>query len=204
MFQQELIASFKNLTDDEQLIDYLLRNIVTAYTSPNRHYHNLQHLDNLTRELKPLQSFIKDWNVLILAIGYHDFVYDAQRQDNEEKSAAYAVAALHNILATDKLERCTKMVLATKTHHDTLDVDTNYFTDADLSILGKPESEYVIYLQQIREEYRLFPDLIYKPARRKVLKHFLQMGRIYKSGYFYDRYELQARKNLARELDDLA
>jgi predicted metal-dependent HD superfamily phosphohydrolase len=45
----------------------------------------------------------------------------------------------------------------------------------------------------------MYPDFLYKPGRRKVLTHFLEMERIFKSDHFYQKYEEQARKNLLFE-----
>ena len=99
-----------------------------------------------------------------------------------------------------RLAKCRNIILATKAHDQSDDPDTNYFTDADLSILGKPKTEYFNYTQAIRKEYKVLPDLIYKPGRIRVIRHFLEMERIYKSEYFYKQYELSARQNLKDEL----
>ena len=48
-----------------------------------------------------------------------------------------------------------------------------------------------------------YHDIIYKPGRQKVLKHFLAMNRIYKTDHFFKKYEPQARINLANELSRL-
>ena len=87
-----------------------------------------------------------------------------------------------------------------KNHEIDNDADVNYFTDADLSILGTSSSDYENYTGQIRKEYSAYPDFIYKQGRRKVLKHFIEMARIYKTPYFFDKYEHQARVNLTNEL----
>jgi predicted metal-dependent HD superfamily phosphohydrolase len=50
----------------------------------------------------------------------------------------------------------------------------------------------------------VYPDVIYKPGRKKVLAHFLQMERIYKTGIFFTMFEKQARQNLQDELAELA
>lgn len=56
---------------------------------------------------------------------------------------------------------------------------------------------------QVRKEYSIYPDLLYKPGRKKVLQHFLQMERIFKTQVFYDKYETQSRRNLEKELNQL-
>ena len=92
--------------------------------------------------------------------------------------------------------KCTKS-------HEFSDSDTNYFTDADLSILGKSWKTYEEYYQQIRKEYKIYPDFIYNSGRKKALQHFLKMDRIFKTDYFFEKYEIQARENLQNELQIL-
>jgi len=200
MFQHEFIKCLRKLSDDQKLRENLWLDIASVYSSPKRHYHNLFHLDHLTGELKPLKNLLKDWDVVVLAIAYHDVVYNIRKQDNEERSAEYAKVKLQTLLSPERLENCVRMILATKAHNKNPKEDIDYFTDADLSVLGRTESEYFIYVQQIRKEYQLYPNFIYKPGRKKLVQHFLQMSRIYKTEYFYDKYEQQARSNLQKEL----
>jgi predicted metal-dependent HD superfamily phosphohydrolase len=100
----------------------------------------------------------------------------------------------------EKVALCYSQVLATKGHTISKDNDTNLFTDADLSILGKDPVTYQTYASQIRKEYSIYPTLIYNPGRKKVLNHFLAMDRIFKTDHFYSRYEAAARKNIGDEL----
>jgi predicted metal-dependent HD superfamily phosphohydrolase len=103
-------------------------------------------------------------------------------------------------IAEPEATRCSQLILATKDHAVSPDPDFIFFTDADLSILGKDNDVYTNYCQQIRKEYKYYPDIIYKPGRQKVLNHFLGMKHIYKTPYFQDLYEEKARKNLEKEL----
>ena len=49
----------------------------------------------------------------------------------------------------------------------------------------------------------MYPEVVYKPGRQKVLHHFLQMPAIYKTDYFIEKYEQQARNNMLYELKEL-
>ncbi len=104
-------------------------------------------------------------------------------------------------LNPDMVSRVEAQILATKSHHKSDDTDTNYLLDADLSILGKDSADYFDYTRKIRKEYALYPDILYKPGRKKVLKHFLELESIFKTEDFRDKYEQQARENLAAELN---
>ncbi|MFD2921463.1 hypothetical protein ACFS6H_17175 [Terrimonas rubra] len=97
------------------------------------------------------------------------------------------------------ISNCAAQILATKAHQASTDPDTNYFTDADLSILGQPWEVYETYYKNVRKEYAMYPDFLYNPGRKKVLQHFLSMDRIFKTNHFFGLLEAPARANLQRE-----
>lgn len=198
---RQLVTAY---TQDEPLIQKLWNEIAQKHSEKGRHYHTLIHLENLVIELSQVQQDIEDWNTLLFAVFYHDSVYNVLKNDNEETSALLAVERLTQLgVAPENRLRCRLHILATKGHQTMDDGDTNLFTDADLSVLGKPWEVYEAYSRQVRQEYHIYPGLVYKPGRKKVLQHFLQMPQIYKTPFFYQQYEQQARVNLQQELDRL-
>lgn len=202
MFETAFRNELATLPDNQQLIEELVTEIVQQYSKSNRHYHNLAHLDSLYEKLLAVADKINDWQIIIFSIAYHDIVYNTLKQDNEEKSAKLAEDRLTKIgLPAAKIKACCSQILATKGHSISTDSDTNYFTDADLSILGTSEANYNQYKIAIRKEYKFYPDLLYNPGRKKVLEHFLSMSRIYKTDYFFERCEDAARANLQKELE---
>lgn len=94
--------------------------------------------------------------------------------------------------------KCTQLIVATK-KHEAGDHETNLFTDADLAILGSGSSTYDSYAKDVRRGYSMYPNFLYKPGRRKVLQHFLEMERIFKTEEFALKFEERARMNLGRE-----
>ncbi len=177
--------------------------IEKAYSSKGRHYHTLTHINDLVRQLTPFEQS-SGWHTILFATFYHDIIYNTLRHDNEEQSAelaANAMAALN--VPYPIIKQCTIHILATQHHQPSNNEDTNLFTDADMSILGSAPDTYNIYTQQVRKEYAIYPDLIYKPGRKKVLLQFLDMEHIFKTQYFYDAYEQQARSNILMELNNL-
>jgi len=205
MFKQAFEDVLSNLTADKVLTDDLFEEIHFKYSSASRYYHNVGHLDHLTRELNPVKNQIEDWQIIILSVAYHDIVYNPLKKDNEERSASIAVDRLSKLnLKEDQKEKCRQQILSTKTHAASDNPDTNYFTDADLSILGSVAESYLEYSCQVRKEYKYFPDLLYKPGRKKVLMRFLEMTNIFKTKHFQNKYERQARLNLTNELRSLS
>lgn len=204
MFEQVFTDSIQKFTTDPSQVKSLWLDIAAHYSDPNRHYHNLSHLDHLAKELLQVKDRIPDWDLMVFSIAYHDIIYEIGQADNEDKSADFAATALTGLLAPSQMEKCKKAILATKNHQFNNDADINYFTDADLSVLGVNPGQYMEYSRQIRKEYGAYPDLMYIPGRRKVLAHFLHMERIYKTDFFFDQYERQARNNLKIELAQLS
>ncbi len=191
-------------TEDQKFISDLWKEIETRYSEKGRHYHNLLHLENMFKELQAVKMNISDFAALSFSVFYHDIIYDATSKINEEKSAAKAekrLAELH--ILKDRISIISEQILATKSHQLSDDKDTNYLMDADLSVLGKDFKTYLEYTQNIRKEYSIYPDFLYKPGRKKVLKHFLELESIFKTEYFKEKYEAQAKKNIAEELQVL-
>jgi len=175
-----------------------------AYTRPSRHYHDLDHLENLHSQLLPVRNSLEDSNAVIFAIAYHDLVYNVRSTSNERRSAERAAEQLGLMgIDTRTTQRCAAHIRATAGHALSEDPDTNLFTDADLSILGASPEDYSSYADGVRKEYGIYPDFLYIPGRRKVLVHFLAMPSIFKTAYFHDLLEDQARTNLREELDRL-
>lgn len=194
----------KKYSDDNSLIKKLWVEIEESYSTNNRFYHNLTHIRNIISELSLVKEKINDWNTILFSAFYHDIVYDVKSPSNEEDSAEFAQTRLLQIsYPSDKINLCISQILATKGHSLSDNTDTNYFVDADLSILGKEWKFYSVYCQQVRQEYSIYSDSLYKQGRTKVLESFLSKDRLYMTDYFFQAYEEKARYNIAKEIDAL-
>lgn len=204
MLAKEFAEAVSRYSYDTVMAGKLWDEIEKSYTAKKRYYHNQSHLENLLKELTSIKESIEDWECIIFSIAYHDIVYNTLQKDNEEQSAALAEQRLAEIgFPAHRIAKCTQHIRATKGHTISDNQDTNFFTDADLSILGASWEVYEAYFRNIRREYSYYPDLLYKPGRKKVLQHFLSMDKIFKTDKFFSRYEEQARKNLSAELEQL-
>lgn len=202
MLAETYTALLSKYTEDKNLIAKFWNEIETAYSAKKRHYHTLHHLANLLQQLSTVKDQIKSWDVILFTLYYHDIVYNALKSDNEEQSTVLASARMKQIsIPGQTIEQCKEQILATKKHLPSTDSDTNYFTDADLSVLGADWGTYLNYYKNIRKEYAIYPSIIYNPGRKKVLLYFLEMERIFKTDYFYSKLEKQAKQNLQKEFD---
>lgn len=192
-------AVVNNFSKEEQQVAACWHELETAYNSPGRHYHTLRHIEQMLMLLDEVKEACTDPEAIRLAIFYHDIVYNAQRQDNEAQSATIARERLTTLGFRD-VDKVVALILATQKHEGSGDQDTNYLLDIDLNILGAAWPQYLAYVQQVREEYSIYPDEVYKPGRVQVLRHFLSAARIFKTDYFYQKLEAQARENLQKEI----
>lgn len=204
MLESTFFKLIHKYSNDENLINELWNEIEENYSKKNRHYHTLEHLENLLIQLSKIKDKIQDWNCILFTLFYHDIIYKATKSDNEQKSADFAEEKMLQLsIPKTLIEKCKNQIMATKTHLLNQNSDTNYFTDADLSVLGQDWNSYQDYFKNVRKEYSIYPDLLYNPGRRKVLNHFLAMEKIYKTDYFSQKFESNAKLNLQKELEFL-
>ena len=204
MLTDNFLKLVSHYSADKALANDLWLEIFTKYSEPKRKYHTISHLEYILLEINSVRLMIADWETVLFAVYYHDIIYKATSSTNEEDSAKLARQRLTTIgFPADKIEKCVQMILATKLHQLSTDEDTNLLIDADLAILGQHPYEYQRYTSGLREEYAIYPDFMYNGVRKKVLQHFLEMERIFKTPYFFEKYEQQARLNIEEELADL-
>lgn len=193
-----------NYRTNRETIYKLWDEISLKFTESHRFYHHFGHLENLIQELEPIKAEFYDWNAVLFSVFYHDVIYHAFASDNEVQSAELAKKHLNEINCQQKtIDIVYEMIIATKSHQVSQKNDINLFTDADLAILGVEPEVYQNYAAAIRQEYDVFPDPIYIPGRKKVLLHFLKMERLFKTDYFFQKYEEKARINIENEFKSL-
>ena len=195
------------LLPDEAVRTATFEQLSAAYSASGRHYHTLQHVRDLLDLTERPAAPLHDPTVVQLAAWFHDAVYSYRRTDNEARSARLALKFLTQTnLAAERCQRVAYLIERTQDHTQPLsapDADLAYFLDIDLHILGAPEADYWQYARQIRQEYRLVPDLLYRPGRRKVLEKLLATPALYRTPALQQRLEAAARRNLRMELADL-
>ena len=141
-------------------------------------------------------------NEVLYAIFYHDYIYISSRKDNELKSAQFALKILPKEINLNS-ELVFDMICATQMHQHNVIEDINWLIDFDLKVLARNWEEYKIYFEQIRKEYRIYPDFLYKPGRKKALEHFLENEFIFQTTEFRELFEEIARGNIKREIFSL-
>jgi predicted metal-dependent HD superfamily phosphohydrolase len=182
----------------------LLEEIIRAHSGRERYYHNCEHLGRMLEHTVEYGHRLENVEVVRFATFYHDIVYRSSRRDNESKSAVLARKRLEQLqVPVANIQRIVQFILATKTHAPVpcdLPRDLSYFLDFDLSVLGSDPDTYAAYSRAIRQEYKQYPDFLYRSGRRKVLKSLLTRSTLYLTPEMQHRFGRQARINLTTEL----
>ena len=178
--------------------------IVESYSTPNRYYHNLEHIKHILKVIQSLELQTKSFDIKTVkfAAWFHDIVYDTKAKDNEEKSAEYAMEILSSLsIPSDVIKNVKKLILQTKNHcASNTDFNAQVLLDADLAILGSNSDKYSKYTQAIRQEYIWVPKTEYCTARKKILNNFLQRKNIYFTQFMQQTKEELARNNIEIEI----
>ena len=175
--------------------------LVAAYASPGRVYHTLDHIQAVLDWTDRLAMYAHQLPVIQLAAWLHDSVYDTHKEDNEERSAAYAEELFTRVGIPQQITRAVShMILSTKTHlADTNESDCHILLDADLAILGAPLAAYARYAQAIRQEYSWVREEHYRAERKRLLEGLLQREHLYWTPLMRETLADRARDNLQRE-----
>lgn len=189
---------------DLSILNTISIKIKKKYSERNRHYHNLDHIDKMLNLANENASEIKDLDEVLFAIWFHDIIYKSRSKKNEQRSAKYLKKVFKEFnLKELKVDKVYQLIISTKKHQIIVDTDLDnaFLLDFDLSTLGQNWNVYEAYTQNIRKEYRLFPNFLYIPARKKILQGFLDRENIYFTKKYQQLFEEQARTNLQKELN---
>ncbi|PAP97669.1 hypothetical protein LRP31_22795 [Mesorhizobium mediterraneum] len=196
--------------ENEPLIEAPLKRELSAlYRAEGRHYHSLAHIEAMLALAGHYRASLHDPEAVEAAIWFHDAIYDSRAKDNEAKSAALAEKKLSGRTDAQRLGRITAMIIATATHElprfsdENAARDAALFLDMDLAILGATPDAFDAYEQAVRREYGWVEEPMWRAGRSAVLKSFLARPHIFHTEEFRQRFEAQARQNMARSLKAL-
>lgn len=175
--------------------------LISAYSEPHRHYHNLQHLNECIQLLDEAMNFAVHPGEVAQALWFHDSIYELSSTTNELNSARWAAQALRDSAVDETaVARVYELIMATQHNYLPTNEDQQLVVDIDLAILGAPQQRFDEYEQQIRAEYSFVPNGLFRYKRRAILQSFLQRRSIYSTVLFRNKFEQAARDNLNRAL----
>jgi len=178
-------------------IDFL----INCYECSGRSYHNLYHITQSLREMDLISSYLTNPLEVEAALLFHDIIYDPVLNSNEE----YSGLEFDRRYSGNRLNKrkVMDMILATKHCDVSVDRDTEFVMDIDLVRLGKPSHIFSYYGDLIRKEYNMFDDKTYSLGRIDFVKGLLRKPFVYSTMEYRSKYEIQARKNLEKSIEEL-
>jgi predicted metal-dependent HD superfamily phosphohydrolase len=182
----------------------VLAELLGRYSEPHRAYHNVEHLKDCFQRFDEVHGLAQHPAEVLLALWFHDAIYDTRAGDNEEESARWA----RDVVVSSggpptSASRIHDLILATRHDNNSFRGDAALVADIDLTILGAPPERFQVYDRQIRQEYAWVPEPDFREARLGILEGFLARPAIYLTGPFRRKYEVQARQNLESAVADL-
>lgn len=180
-------------------------NIFDMYNSEERHYHDLTHICSMFKFISRFEDHIQNKDELVLAILFHDAVYDSKASDNELKSAQLAEKMLLELqVSLDSIDRIKSLILSTKDHKViSNNFDNAILLDADLAILAANHTEYLNYAYGIRQEYSWVNEEDYRVGRLRVLNSFLRRDNIFQEVENQVLLQRTAIENIKMEIQTL-
>lgn len=181
--------------------------LLKRYNEHHRFYHRLDHIEACLTHLDAIAIQLNNQyrvKLIELALWFHDSIYCPKKHNNEIKSANFASQCLKELnfnLTEIKIIKNYILLTAHPSQPSTKVEKT--LVDIDLAILGATGKKFKQYEQQIRKEYQHLPCSQYQLGRKRVLQYFLQQSPLFKTKYFYQQFEQQAKRNLAMAITNL-
>ncbi|MGH8618059.1 MAG: HD domain-containing protein [Burkholderiales bacterium] len=205
------IRDWKDLLPDDVrrvCTDAIFRKVEQAYASSGRRYHSFQHI-RACLELARQIPFDRPERAL-LALLLHDAIYVPGRKDNEELSARFAgdVLGSESRLEAGDIAAVQRMIRLTADHASDgsgMSADEKRVVDIDMSVLGGSWQGYLAYCGGVFGEFcpAVVDETQFRAGRRAFLERQLARPGIFLLPEFRSTFEVSARANIRRELDEL-
>jgi predicted metal-dependent HD superfamily phosphohydrolase len=200
--RQDAYARWRPLAERQNLTDADFEALADAYAESHRRYHTLVHILEMLACLDQTDGRPENPDALLLAVWFHDVVYDsrAPKGGNEQASADW----LASVCAAPAAVPAARMILHSAHHGPSEDPDTRLFCDLDLYRLAGPYATFRRHGDDVRAEYAWVDDAAWIAGRGDFLHGMLARETIYQTAYWQARLEAEARDNLRRAIAELA
>ncbi len=173
--------------------------VVSRWSEPHRHYHDVRHLAATLAALDALHEPAASSRLVRLAAWFHDAVYEGVAGSDEEQSAQLARRMLSRLPVRDVAEVVRLVRLSSGHDPEPGDAAGAALCDADLSILGAPPGRYDVYVRDVRLDYAHVDDAAWAHGRAAVLDSLLALDPLYRTTSGAALWSTRAVENLTRE-----
>lgn len=177
--------------------------LCSRMNSPGRRFHNLGHIDDCLRRFDEVARHLDDRDAVELGLWFHDAVYVPGDPTNERRSAELFLrqsAGARGVLR----RRVTALILTTKRDRTPRSNDSKFIDDIDLAGFGASWDEFMRNGELLRNEFAKQSDADYNRGLSSFLLSLRRRARFFRTDYFAQRLERQARRNVDRLLAQIA
>lgn len=172
--------------------------LMDSYNEPQRYYHTLDHIEHCLSLFDKISSKLQSPHALELAIWFHDVVYQPGATNNEQLSADQFMQTTKKRFDDSLRNTVYQHIMATLHLHSEMNhADTKYMVDIDLSSFGLPWPEFIHDSENLRREMAHLSNEDYCRKQSAFQQALMDRPRFFRSDYFYQNYESQARQNLS-------
>ncbi len=140
--------------------------VIERYDEPHRFYHNFDHIEKMIGSAKK-KGILTD--SLLLAIVFHDIVYDPKATDNELKSESIFIECAKLLLSKGIIDDICGAILETRNHMPSTKL-SEQLCELDLEIVNAPLADFIEFEHKIFKEYQFVDYKTYKEKRIEILE----------------------------------
>lgn len=186
-------------------VDETYNELIAAYTSPDRYYHDIRHIDEGLVLIDEARYLAANPDILEMAWWWHDETYKtkgAKAKLNELTSAAKSFEVLRDLGVPDKI--CAEVligIMPTLHTYIPTEHDHKLIVDIDLIRLAAPWPDFERNSENIRREYDATAEE-FEIGRTQFFRDFIKnRNYVFLTESFRIKYEKQARENIRRVLE---
>ena len=192
------------ICDSEKISNDSWETLLSAYSTPNRHYHTLEgHIAKglLSLEEIRLHKLSHNFNALQFAWFFHDSVFTAHGSDDELLSADLAESVARKMdLTQDFIDVVRDLIIVTHMQIIPQDLDEALIVDIDMENLGWDFDDFSNQTDLIRQELPDVSDEDFSKSTAVLFEKLLKKPSVFATPYFKDKFESSAKKNLSKAL----
>jgi len=183
--------------------DVVYADLCARLGEPGRAFHNLGHIDDCLHRFDDVAPRLIDRDAVELGLWFHDAVYQPGDPNNERRSAELFLTQSEGARPVLR-RRVAALVLTTKRDRTPRSSDCKFIDDIDLAGFGAPWEEFMANGVLLRHEFARQTDAEYNRGLVAFLTSLRRRARFFRTDYFAQRLEAQARHNLDRLLAQIA
>jgi len=196
----------------------ILERLVEAYSTPvfedtPRSYHTFEHVLDCVQALIEHREHLglseEAFDVLLIALAYHDVVYDTGNTSNidtnEYLSAEFAKHELVSLDLDDGFIEKVHLLIRQTDHQDLLHPDylCSVIRDIDLSGMA---ADYEVFAErsiQVRNEYAQYNAEAFAKGRIGFMEKLIADNKLFYTDYFSKLFTEKAMSNVKQHLEEL-